>query len=212
MRRRLVFTLALLAAIAAGVASASAITAQLGPDVAASPADVKPDGSGARVPVSVADPDGGRPAFALRVYRSASGLTCPEVGRTQDGAYGQLDAGGEFKALPPDPAGSCVDLGKSPVGFAINHYTPRNAKLPARAAIFGVTTSAVTAVALTTADVSRPVKITGGGFLTVVRDDALAGASLDVTLSDGTTTSYPLSPENLPETLPAAGVEESPSP
>jgi hypothetical protein len=212
MRRRLVFTLALLAAVAAGVASASAITAQLGPDVAVSPADVKPDGSGTRVPVTAADPDGGRPAFALRVYRSEGGLTCPEVGRSQDGAYGQLDAGGEFKALPADAAGSCVDLGKDPIGFAVNHYTPRNAKLPARAAIFGVTTSEVTAIALSVGDVSRPVKVNGGGFLTVVREDALAGATLDVTLRDGTTTSYPLSPQTLPQTLPAPGVEEAPSP
>jgi hypothetical protein len=204
MRRRLAFLIALVAAIAAGVATASAITAQMSPDAAVGPVDVRPDGSGARVPVTAADPDG-RPSFAVRVYRSAGGLTCPEVGRMKDGAFGRVDAGGEFRAEGADPGGSCADLGAEPVGFAINHYPSRDGTAPARAVVFGVVTDEVVSIAVS----GRKVRIAGGAFLAVVRDDTLDGTTLDVTLADGTTKSYPLQASHAPASIPADALEES---
>lgn len=201
MRRRLILFLALPAAVAAGVASASAITAQMDPDTAVSPANIQPDGTGARVPVTAADPDG-RPTFAIRVYRSKSGLICPEVGRTAGGRFGQLDAAGEVEATDVTATGVCQDLSKEPAGYAVNHY-PARGKLPARAVVFGVTTDAVVGVTLTTAGVERPVRFAGDTYISVVREDALAGASLDVTLTDGTTKSYSLEPSTAPLVAPA---------
>lgn len=202
MRRRLVFLLALAVAVVAGVATASAITAQVSPDTAVSPPDVQPDGSGARVPVTAADPDG-RPAFAVRVYRSKSGLTCPEVGRTDGGRFGQLDGDGEVQPYGVEATGSCTDLSKAPVGVVVNHY-PARGKLPARAVVFGVTTDAISAVRLFTpaAGGDRPVRFAGNTYVAVVREDALDGASLDVTLTDGSTKSYALAPSSAPLTAP----------
>lgn len=196
----MVFLLALAAAVAAGVASASAITAQINPDTAVSPPDLQPDGSGARVPVTAADPDG-RPAYAVRVYRSRSGLTCPEVGRTEGGRFGQLDAAGEVKAYGVEATGLCADLDKDPLSVAINHY-PARGKFPPRAVVFGVTTDAISGVSLTTATGEARVRLVGNAYISVVRDDALAGASLDVTLTDGSTRSYALAPSTAPAVAP----------
>ncbi|WP_445148570.1 hypothetical protein [Baekduia sp. Peel2402] len=201
MRRRLIVLLALVAAVVAGVASASAITAQVDPDTAVSPPNIQPDGTGARVPVTATDPDG-RPAFAIRVYRSKSGLICPEAGRTAGGRFGQLDPAGEVEATEVAATGVCQDLSKEPAGYVVNHY-PARGKLPARAVVFGVTTDAVTGVTLTTAGVQRPVRFAGNTYISVVREDALAGASLDVTLADGTTKSYALQPSVAPLIAPA---------
>lgn len=201
MRRRMIVLLALVAAVIAGVASASAITAQVDPDTAVSPANIQPDGTGARVPVTATDPDG-RPAFAIRVYRSKSGLICPEAGRIAGGHFGQLDPAGEVEATDVMATGVCQDLSKEPAGYVVNHY-PARGKLPARAVVFGVTTDAVTAVRLTTAAGDRPVRFAGNTYIAVVRDDALEGASLDATLADGTTKSYPLQPSTAPLTAPA---------
>lgn len=200
MRRPLVILLALAAAVAAGVASASAITAEVNPDTAVSPADIRPDGTGARVPVTAADPDG-RPAFAIRVYRSKSGLTCPEVGRTAGGRFGQLDPAGEVEATGVAATGVCQDLAKEPAGYAVNHY-PARGKLPARAVVYGVTTDAVTAVRLTTAAGERPVRFTANTYIAVVSEDALKGASLSVTLADGSIKSYGLAPSTAPLNAP----------
>jgi hypothetical protein len=209
MRRRLIFLLALVVAVAAGVASASAITAQMGDDVSASfdPADVQPDGSGAVVPVTTADPDGRAP-YALRVYRSKSGRTCPEVGHAKDGRFGQVDAGDGFHAVDLQPAGACADLTKDPVALAVNHY-PANGKRPARAVVFGATTDAVASVTLSLATGAQPLKVKGNAYMAVVRDDALKGGSLDVGFADGTTKSYALAPASAPETIPADAVTES---
>jgi hypothetical protein len=208
VRRRLILLLALTAAVVAGVASASAITAQVSPDTAVSPDDIQPDGSGARMPVTAADPDG-RAAFAVRVYRSRSGLICPEVGRTAGGRFGQLNAAGEVEGYGVEATGTCSDLAKDPLGVAVSHY-PARGKLPARGVVYGVTTDKIAAVRLSTADGAvRPVRFAGNTYIAVVRDDALAGASLDVTLADGSTRSYALSPSTAPLTAPPPAPEGS---
>ena len=200
MRRRLGLGLALALAVIAGVASASAITASSGNDTLGGPDAVQPDGSGASLPASVADPDG-RAAFAVRVYRSKTGLTCPEAGRTKDGNFGRVDGDGEFQALDIQAAGSCADLSKAPMSLAINHY-PAAGKIPARAVLFGVTTERVTALRLDLAAGGLTVPIDRGAFITVVRDETLQGATLTATLADGTTKSYALAPDTSPATIP----------
>jgi hypothetical protein len=200
MRRPLILFLALAAAVAAGVASASAISTAINPDTAVSPADIRPDGTGARVPVTAADPDG-RPAFAVRVYRSKSGLICPEAGRTEGGRFGQLDAEGEVEATDVAATGVCQDLSKEPAGYVVNHY-PARGKLPARAVVYGVTTDAVTGVALRTTTGDVRVRFASNTYIAVVRDDALQGATLDLTLAAGGTKSYTLAPSTAPAVAP----------
>jgi hypothetical protein len=200
MRRRLGLGLATLLAVAAGVASASALTSSGGNDTPLGPESVQPDGRGASVPVTAADPDGGV-AWAVRVYRSQAGLTCPEAGRTKDGNFGQVYSDGDFHVLDIEAAGSCADLAKAPMSLAVNHYPP-SGKLPARAVIFGVVTPKVVSITLSSAAGSRAVAIKGDAFIVVTREDALQGTSLDATLSDGSTKSYTLRPSEFPATSP----------
>ena len=200
MRRRLLLGLATALAVVAGVASASALTDTSGDDIANGPELVQPDGRGASVPVAVADPDGRAP-WAVRVYRSQAGLTCPEAGRTKDGNFGQVDSDGDFRSLDISAAGSCADLSKAPMSLAVNHY-PATGKLPARAVIFGVATAKVTGITLKLATSSRAVAIRSNAFIAVTRDDALQGASLDATLADGSTKSYALTPNEAPAAEP----------
>jgi hypothetical protein len=200
MRRRLGLGLATLLAVAAGVASASALTSGSGNDTLNGPELVQPDGSGASLPVTAADPDGGV-AWAVRVYRSQAGLTCPEAGRTKDGNFGQVYGDGDFHVVDIEAAGSCADLAKAPMSLAVNHYPP-NGKLPARAVIFGVVTPKVTGLTLSSAAGSRAVAIKGDAFIVVTREDALQGTSLAATLADGSTKSYSLRPSEFPATGP----------
>jgi hypothetical protein len=202
MRRRLAFGLATVLAVVAGVASASALTDASGDDTVNGPELIQPDGRGASLPVTVADPDGGA-AWAVRVYRSQAGLTCPEAGRIKDGNFGQVNSDGDFRPLDIQAAGSCADLATAPMSLAVNHY-PANGTLPARAVIFGVATAKVTDVELKLPTGARAVKLTSNAFLAVVGDDALAGASLAATLADGSTKSYALRVNELPATEPEA--------
>jgi hypothetical protein len=192
--------LATLLAVAAGVTSASALTSSSGNDTPLGPEAVQPDGSGASVPVTTADPDGGV-AWAVRVYRSQAGLTCPEAGRTKDGKFGQVYSDGDFHVLDLEAAGSCADLAKAPMSLAVNHY-PATDRLPARAVIFGVVTPKITAITLAGAVGSRALTIKGDAFIAVTREDALQGTSLNATLSDGSTKSYALRPSEYPATAP----------
>jgi hypothetical protein len=198
--RRLGLVVATLLAVVAGVASASALTSGRANDTPSGPELVQPDGNGASVPVTAADPDGGV-AWAVRVYRSQAGRTCPEAGRTKDGNFGQVYSDGDFHVLDIEAAGACADLTKAPMSLAVNHYPP-NGKLPARAVIFGVVTPKVTGITLSSAAGSRAVAIKGDAFIVVTREDALLGTSLNATLSDGSTKSYALRPSEIPAIAP----------
>jgi hypothetical protein len=161
---------------------------------------VQPDGGGASLPTTVSDPDGLAP-WAVRVYRSQAGLTCPEAGRTKDGNFGQVDSDGEFRPLDLEAAGSCTDLDKAPMSLAVNHY-PARGERPARAVIFGVATPEVVGLSLRLVSGTRPLVITRNAFLAVTREEALEGASLVAALKDGSTKSYVLQPTTAPAVAP----------
>jgi hypothetical protein len=199
--RRIGFVLAVAAAIVAGVASASAVvggasTTTNGPDA------IQPDGRGSRLPATTADPDG-RASWGVRIYQSKTGLTCPEAGRTRNGAFGRIDNDNTFTPLDLEAAGSCADLSREPLSLAINHF-PAKGKIPARAVIFGATTSQVSGLVVQSGDERRPVPIAGNAYITVAREDALPGGRLLATLADGSVKAYDLPPSTAPAVEPAA--------
>jgi hypothetical protein len=204
MRRHLGIAGAVLVAIVAGVGSASALVGTSGQETGNGPEAVQPDGQGASLATSAADPAGRQP-WAVRVYRSEAGLTCPEAGRTEGGNFGRVDADGTFEPLDIEAAGSCADLTKTPMAVAVNHFPPRGARSSGRAVIFGVASGAVASANVTLATGKRSVAIDHDAFLVVTTEDQLQGASLDATLRDGTTRSYPLRPSTAPTTQPPVG-------
>ncbi|HMJ36091.1 MAG TPA: hypothetical protein VK501_19460 [Baekduia sp.] len=202
MRRRLGLAAAVLVAVVAGVGSASALVGNTGRETLDGPQAVQPDGQGASLATSAADP-GGRQPWAVRVYRSQAGLTCPEAGRTQGGDFGRVDADGRFQPLDIQAAGSCADLSEAPLSLAVNHFPARDPAGSGRAVIFGVVSPRITGLTLSLAGGRRPLAVNRGAFLAVTDEDQLQGASLDATFADGSTTSYPLRPSAAPATAPA---------
>jgi hypothetical protein len=196
MRRALGFTAAFAAAILVGVGGASAFIGDTGNDTTNGPQAFQPDGNGASLVAATADPTGKQP-WAVRVYHSATGLTCPEVGRTQDGDFGQVDGDGEFRSNSIQAAGSCVDLDKAPMSVVVNHY-PANATRGERAVLFGVVTPSVRSVELRVAASCRALATPHGAFMVVLDPSDLSDASVEATMQDGSTKSYPLRPSGLP--------------
>jgi hypothetical protein len=198
MRRRIGMACAVLVAVVAGVGSASALVGGNGQDTINGPEAVQPDGQGAAVVTLAPDPRGRQP-WAVRVYRSQAGLTCPEAGRTDDGDFGQVDSDGKFRPLDIEAAGSCADLDKAPMSLAINHY-PANGTEAARAVIFGVVSPGVRSLSLKLAGGTRPLAVTSNAFLAVTTESDLEGAALDAMLQDGSNKTYPLRPTSAPPT------------
>jgi hypothetical protein len=177
-------------AVAAGVASASALVPQ--PDATGdpSPESVEPGAAPAYVGATARDLGNG-PDWAVRVYTSRTGWKCPEVGRISAGAFGSFDEISGFRELPLAPSGSCADLDKAVAAFGADRYAA-SPDQPARLAIFGVASARVRTVVLETLGSEQPLALHHSSFL-VVRDGAdLDGLILEFTTADGVTTSYPL--------------------
>jgi hypothetical protein len=223
-----------IAAVLAGVVVVGVALAGFGVASALVPMDasepvsslaLEPDGSGASIPVVAADPASGTP-WAIRVYRSKTGLTCPEAGRVQgqirDGEFGQVDEedgkfrqqrpedaafgqvdprDGKFYALPLEAAGSCADLNKAPSSIAVNHY-PAEGLRGARAVVFGVTTSAVSAVRLEIDGKPQRLQFSADAYIGVMNDDEANRAVLVFTMVDGTTKSVRLAAVTPPARQP----------
>ncbi|HEV7750962.1 MAG TPA: hypothetical protein VGO71_05445 [Baekduia sp.] len=196
--RILRFAVVLVIAALVGVAGASAVVGDTGKDTINGPTAVQPDGSGAALVASAADPNGHQP-WAIRVYRSVDGWTCPEAGRTQDGDFGQVDADGKFRSNSIQAAGSCVDLDKAPMSVTVNHY-PANGLRGARAVVFGVVSPSVKSVSVQLAGRMRPLALANGAFMAVASESDLEGASVEATMQDGSAKSYPLAPTDEPAT------------
>jgi hypothetical protein len=185
--RALRFTLALIVAVLAGVAGASAVVGTTGQDTAGGDAAVQPDGSGAAIAATTADPAGGGRRWAVRVYRSEAGLTCSEPGRTVDGDFGRVDGDGTFHPNSLQAAGSCADLGQEPYSLLVAHF-PADRDRGARDIVYGAVTAAVKSVTVATPDGAKhAVPLTNGSYVLALAAADGAGADVAVTLSDGTT-------------------------
>ena len=194
--RRLLPVLAVLLVTIAGVAGASALapSGDTGPhDPEPSNADVEPDGNRPATYRLADDPDGGL-GWGLRIYRSATGKTCPNAGRVDgEGRFGRSGDDGRLVELPAAPDGACADLREHPVALAIRRYAGQ-AGQPARGLVFGVVADASTEVLLRCdgrgdqrLDTSRR-----GAFLAVSEDGAWTGCSLTVTPASGDERTYAL--------------------
>lgn len=136
------------------------------------------------------DPDGG-PDFAVRVYPSQTGQTCPEAGRVKDGVFGQQYEEG-WQPLELSSAGACSDLDTQPVGFAISNH-PAAGDMPSYVLVYGAVSADVVSVAITIDGKSRDLSLSSGTFLAPTRLEALAlGVTLTLTLRDGTTEVRPV--------------------
>ncbi len=204
LRLQLVAALVALAVI--GFFGATAVTAVVrddGAEAQYSPADLQPDGTGAVVAVSTPARDG-RARRAVRVYRSKTGLTCPKVGRTKGGDFGQVDRDdGTFRPEPLDATGSCADLDREPFSVAVN-YEPATDAAPGRAVLFGVLTPQVASVELRVAGRSVPLTRSADAYLAEMSMDDAASAEVLVTLRDGTTKTVQLTADPAPLKTPPA--------
>jgi hypothetical protein len=150
-------------------------------------ADVRPSGT-AVIGATAPDPNGG-PDFAVRVYASETGLTCPESGRVKDGVYGQQYPEG-WQDLPISSGGSCADLDGQPVGFAVANHTAQG-DIAAYALVFGSVSEDVRSVSLTLNGQSQELPLSSGTFIAPTTADTIAeGATLSVTLADGSVKPY----------------------
>jgi hypothetical protein len=137
--------------------------------------DVTPAGA-AVIGATAPDPDGG-PDFAVRVYRSEAGQTCPEAGRTSEGRFGTVWPGEGFVELELASAGACADLDEQPVGFAVSDH-PAVDDVDAHAVLFGSVADGVTAVSVVNGGRSESLEIVSGTFILPSTREVLDGAEL----------------------------------
>jgi hypothetical protein len=193
--RPLRLTLALLAAVLAGVAGASAVLGSPAAGPQPAPARLQPDGSGAALPATAADPAGApEPRWAVRVYRSEDGLSCPEAGRTVGGDFGRVDREGAFHPTRLEAAGSCADPAAAPYTVVVNHYAA-DGRRGARAVVFGLASARVQAITVTPpGGRAVPAAVTHGGYVLALPEDQAGGAQVAFALDDGTTKTITLQP------------------
>jgi hypothetical protein len=141
LTRLLKLVAAILVAAAVGVSAASAVVGRGATPAAQNP---EPEPGSDSIDQTAPDPGGG-PDWAVRTYTSTTGAPCVELGRTNAGRFGQLDAGGSFYDLPLDGGGTCGDLAADPVILAVNSY-PAGERREARTVLFGRASPEVTDV------------------------------------------------------------------
>lgn len=150
----------------------------------------QPDDSGSVI--AVTNSDGlarSTSTMAVRLYRSKTGLLCPDAGRVQEGEFGGVDQNGDFRRLELTSSGSCFDQGTTPVGFVVRHRAT-TAGTPASTTLFGAAPEA-TSVSVTIGGETRELALgTAGAFVEAVDPDQLAGATLTATMNDGRTLIY----------------------
>lgn len=197
MLRRAKLLVALAAAVVLGVAGASTVMGAIEPAAPQGPAALEPDGSGAAIAVTASDPVASRggtatPRWAVRVYRSQTGLTCPDANRTVGGDFGRVDGDGSFHPLALDASGECVALtAAQPYELVVRHF-PADDERGARAVVFGVASDGVTSIAMTVDGTARAVPVDGGAYVAAIADDDAAGTSVTFTLADGRTETHAL--------------------
>jgi hypothetical protein len=190
-----------------GIASALVPTHDTTP---ISPLAYVPDDNGAHISVVTADLATNGLPWAVRTYRSKTGLTCFEAGRVEgqirNGEFGQVapddgkfhpdrpddaDFGqvnpdtGSFKRLPVEAGISCTDLDEAPSSIAVNHY-PAQGHRGARAVVFGVMTADVSDVSLLVSGGRRDLSFTADGYIAVLNEEEVTQAELIFSMKDGT--------------------------
>jgi hypothetical protein len=176
-----------------------------------SPLAYVPDADGAHLSVVAPDLAANGIPWAVRVYRSKTGLACFEAGRVQghirNGEFGQVDPDdgkfhpdglddadfgqvepetGTFKQLPVEGGQSCADLKDAPSSIAVNHY-PAQGHRGARAVVFGVLAPNVSGVRLLVNGLQRDLSFSADGYIAVVSEDEATQAELIFSMDDGTT-------------------------
>jgi hypothetical protein len=191
VKRNLAIVASLPLAAAAGVASASVVTA-------GAPAGLPPLGRDPARAVSqalgapVADPRRG-PPWAVRILADPAGSRCIEVGRVAGAAFGPADAAGRVVDTAPLVTGSCTDPGREPLQVALAQYADAAGDGP-RSVLFGVADASVASVQIVSAQGTRKVALDASRTFVVIRD-GLSGEgswSVVVTLRDATSRTYRL--------------------
>lgn len=179
--RRTSGAVAILAAVAAGVASASVLVPAPGDDTLGGPSSVQPVPGSARGPFALTpDPDGGR-SWAVRVYTSQDGLTCPELGQADAGRFGRENPDGTFSELEVQAGGSCADLRKSELALARRHHGATGTEV-----LFGVLASDDITVSLQTTSGVERIAADHRAFVYVAAGAELDGAVVRVSGALGT--------------------------
>jgi hypothetical protein len=188
--RRVAIGAAVLAAIVAGIFSATVMSAG---------SAEQPPGAGDELAAgtvqtgeTVPDPHGG-PPWAVRIFDGDSSRRCIATGRTDGQAFGPVDASGTIHDAGDIARGSCADPKAEPLQAAVAGYADSAGTGP-RSVVFGVADASVATVRVTGPDVQRTVTPDAERTFVVVGDGRPEkGAwTVDVTLSDGSTRTYSL--------------------
>jgi hypothetical protein len=140
------------------------------------PADVAPQESviarSARVlGLRVLDPGDGS-TWALRAARTAAGERCLTVGQVRGATFGLVGLDGRFRELAPSLVDACgVPAAAGGVSLIGARVLAARRRADVRTAIYGSAGAGLRSVRLSEAGAAawRPVAISGGAFLTVVR-------------------------------------------
>jgi hypothetical protein len=187
--RKLILAIAILAAAAGGIASASVVT----PDPPSDEPGHDPAVPGSdRIGEPIADAGHNGPPWAVRTYLSQGGRRCIAVGRTDGPSFGSVDQAGKVHDLAVD-GGNCADPPGEPLQVALAEYADAGGTGP-RSVLFAVADATVTAVDVSTPDGPQPAKIDRWRTLVVVRDGLSPEGIWTVvaTLTDGTSRTYRL--------------------
>lgn len=183
-RRRPVRSLALAAALALGVggtATAATLIVLRGSVIPApserdaGPGQTAAPGSAKVLPLRAGDPGGG-PAWALRVAKSKTGLTCTTVGQEVGGEFGVVGLDGRFRKLADGVVDACGAAGTTLVGARV---FDASATADIRTVVNGVAGDGLRAATLSADGRDRRLPIgTGGSFIV-----ALAGRPEDAAVA-----------------------------
>ena len=188
--RRLLITAAMLVMAAAGIASASVVSAGWAEPVA--PDATEAIDELAQIGETVPDPRGG-PPWAVRISTTPTARRCVTVGRTDGRSFGPVDAAGAILATPPSFSGSCADPADEPLQVALARYAASGDGGP-RSVLFGVADASVVGVTVTEPGEIEPVAPDRHNTFVVVREGLSRGENWTViaTLNDGTERTYRL--------------------
>lgn len=151
-------------------------------------------GSGRLAGLDAPDPDGGEPAWDLRLSRTGGGETCTTVGQVLDGRLGIVGLDGVFRALPLDAVDSCgVQAPGAPVLVGAQTFVGRSPR-EARTVVSGVAGNGVRSVSVEAGGAVRRLRLgPDGSFVTVYRGEAEeVRPTILITAADGRRRTIPL--------------------